>query len=187
MSGRRAPLRGLLDRSGAAALEFALCAPVLCLIMAGAVDLGLVLYAKFKLDAAVSAASNYAMLNSANVNSTSGANLANTLGTIVSTSQGGVSPDAAIVVNAGPSDTVSGGVSTAGGTASKADSCYCPTGSASQMTWGSALTCGTSCPSGGYAGKFVTIVASRSYKPIFSSYGIVQNGTISVGATAQVQ
>ena len=39
----------------------------------------------------------------------------------------------------------------------------------------------------GYAGKFVTITATRQYTPIFSGYGIVQNDTITTSAAVQVQ
>lgn len=174
-------------RGGVAALEFALCAPILCLIFAGTADLGMVLYTKFKLDAAASAATNYAVINASSVNSTNGATLASNLASIVETSEGTSFANGTVVVNNGPSDTISGGTISAGGTASNADSCYCPTGSPTSVTWGSAVSCGSSCAGGGYAGKFVVVTASRTYTPIFSSYGIVKNGTISVGAAAQVQ
>ena len=94
-----------------------------------------------------------------------------------------------MVVNDGPSTTVSGGTPSSGGTASNADLCYCPTGTVGAFTWGSSATCGTACPgtNTGFAGKFVTITASRAYTPIFSTYGIVQNNTISASAAVQVQ
>ena len=46
-------------------------------------------------------------------------------------------------------------------------------------------TCGAACGGGGVAGKFVTITATHNYTPIFSSYGIVQNGAVTVTTTVE--
>jgi Flp pilus assembly protein TadG len=176
-----------LEQAGAAAVEFAVIGPLFGLLLAGVVDLGNVLYVRFRLDSAVAAAANYALINASSVNSTSGATLAGNAATIVQTSQGSNWANASVVVNNGPANTVVSGVATAGGTASAADSCYCPTYASGTTTWGSATTCGSSCASGATAGKYVTITASRAYSPLFSSYGIVKSGTISARATVRVQ
>jgi Flp pilus assembly protein TadG len=177
------------DRRGVAAVEFALVTPIFCLLLAGIVDLGGALFTKFKLDSAVTAGANFAQVNAGNVNSTNGQTLANNIATIVETSQGSSWADDGVVVNNGPIATVSSGTATPSGTASNADVCYCPTGTPGSFTWGSSVTCGNVCPgtNAGYAGKFVTITASHSYAPIFSSYGIVQNNTISASVAVQVQ
>jgi Flp pilus assembly protein TadG len=177
------------DRRGVAAVEFALVTPIFCLILAGIVDLGGALFTKFKLDAAVTAGANFAQVNAGNVGSTNGQTLANNIATIVETSQGSGWADDGVVVNNGPATTVASGAATGSGTATNADVCYCPTGTPGSFTWGSSVTCGNACPgtNTGYAGKFVTITASHAYSPIFSSYGIVQNNTISASAAVQVQ
>jgi Flp pilus assembly protein TadG len=190
MTVRPLSLRAFVgDRRGVAAVEFALVTPIFCLLLAGIVDLGGALYTKFKLDAAVTAGTNFAQVNAGNVSSANGQTLANNIATIVETSQGASWADDGVVVNDGPAATVSGGTSSTSGTASNADLCYCPTGTPGSFTWGSAVTCGSACPglNTGYAGKFVTITASHGYTPIFSSYGIVQNDTISASAAVQVQ
>jgi Flp pilus assembly protein TadG len=188
----RAPqrLRGLPgDRRGVAAVEFALITPVFCLLLAGVVDLGGALYTKFKLDSAVTAGANFAQINAANVSSSNGQTLASNIATIVETSQGSGWADDGVVVNNGPTTNVSSGAASTGGTATNADVCYCPTGTPGTFTWGSSTTCGSACPGAntGYAGKFVTITATRQYAPIFSTYGIVQNDTITASAAVQVQ
>ena len=178
------------DRAGVAAVEFALVTPIFCLLLAGIVDLGGALYTKFKLDAAVTAGANFAQINAGNVSSTNGQTLANNIATIVETSQGSGWADDGVIVNNGPSTSVtSGGTPATSGTAANADVCYCPTGTPGAFTWGSSVTCGSPCPgvNTGYAGKFVTITASHQYAPIFSTYGIVQNDTISASAAVQVQ
>ena len=177
------------DRRGVAAVEFALLAPVFCLLLAGVVDLGGVLYTKFKLDAAVTAGANFAQVSAANASSANGQALASSIATVVETSQGSGWADDGVVVNNGPTATVSGGASSSGGTASNADLCYCPSGTPGAFTWGSSMTCGAACPgtNTGFAGKYVTITASREYAPIFSTYGVVQNNTISASAAVQVQ
>ena len=178
----------LADDRGVAAVEFAFVTPIFCLLLVGAIDLGGALFVRFKLDTAVTAGANFAQVNATNVSSTNGQALANNIATIVETSQGSSWANDVIVVNDGPSTTVSGGTSTTSGTAANADSCYCPSGTADSFTWGSAATCGSSCgANAGYAGKFVTITATRTYTPIFSSYGIVANNTITTSSVVQVQ
>jgi Flp pilus assembly protein TadG len=177
------------DRRGVAAVEFALVTPIFCLLLAGIVDLGGALYTKFRLDSAVTAGANFAQVNAGNVNSTNGQTLANNIATIVETSQAAGWADDGVVVNNGPAASVASATTTNSGTATNADVCYCPTTASGVFTWGSAVSCGTACPgtNTGYAGKFVTITASHSYSPIFSSYGIVQNDSISATAAVQVQ
>ncbi|MGH6986539.1 MAG: TadE/TadG family type IV pilus assembly protein [Caulobacteraceae bacterium] len=175
------------SRGGVAAVEFALMAPIFGLIFAGMSDLGGVLYTQFRLNAAVSAGANYAIVNAANVDSANGGSLASTIALVVENNAGSNWADDSIVINDGPTETITGGTASAGGTASNADSCYCPTGSGSAITWGSTQTCGAACAGGGIAGKFVTISVSRTYQPLFSSYGIVQNGAVSVSTTVETQ
>jgi Flp pilus assembly protein TadG len=178
------PSRG---RTGTAAVEFAFIAPLLALLLAGVADLGNVLYLRFRLDSAVSAASNYVLVNAASVSSTGGATLASNAATIVQGSQGSSWANAVVVVNAGPTATVTNGALALGGAPEPADSCYCPTYSAGSIAWGAATSCTTTCASGATAGKYVTISASRAASPLFTSYGIVKNGQISTSATVRTQ
>jgi Flp pilus assembly protein TadG len=183
-------MRLLRDNRGFAAVEFALFTPVFGLLLAGTVDLGGALYTKFKLDSAVSAGANYAMVNAANAGSAGGQAMANSISTIVETSEGTGWADNTVVVNNGPSTAVSGGgTPSTSGTASNADACYCPTGTGSNFAFGNSTTCGNACTgtNTGFAGKYVTISATRAYSPIFSSYGIVANNTITVTTAVQVQ
>ena len=175
------------DRRGVSAVEFGLIAPIFGLMFAAAADFGGVLYVKFGLENSVSAAANYALLNASNVNSSNGGTLATNLATIIASERGSNWANGTIVVNNGPSATMSSGTVTAGGSASNADSCYCPTKSGSTLTWGAPAACGSSCAGGGLAGKFISIVATRVYTPMFSSYGIVKNNTISATAVAETQ
>jgi Flp pilus assembly protein TadG len=175
----------LANRDGAAAVEFALLAPLLALILAGAVDFGGVVFQRFNLDNSVSSASNFAMNGKASVNGTSGATLASTLGTIL-TSAG--TTGGSVVVNNGPSLTITNGSASTPANSTNANSCYCPARSGSTITWGSAAACGSTCGTGGKAGKFVVISASRSYTPLFSNYGFIDgNQQISTIAVIQTE
>jgi len=167
------------DKSGASAVEFAMVVPIFLLLLVGIADFGGALYVKFGLNSIVSAAANYALVSNASVSSSSGAGLASNLASIVSNARGTNWANGTVVVNNGPSATITSGTVSSSGTASNADLCYCPVKSSSGITWGTATACASTCGSGGIAGKFVTIVASKSYSPIFSSYGLVRNGVIS--------
>lgn len=188
MSYRPGWVRQLGNR-GTAALEFGLLAPVLIVVLAGVVDLGNAMLTRIRLESAIAAGATYALLpaNIALVNSTSGAVLAANIATIVTNTNQGRAPDATVVVNNGPSVTVTGGTQTPGGTASYANLFYCPTGSPPSWTWGNAVSAGATCSSGGSAGQFLTITASYSYTPLFPLYSFVQNGTMTVGTAVQIQ
>jgi hypothetical protein len=162
------------------AVEFALIAPIFGVILAGAIDIGGALFTQFGLNAAVSAGANYAMVNGSSTTSTAAGSLAMTIGDIVAGSQGSNWATATVVVNNGPTNS-------GGGSASNADSCFCPTGtSAASIAWGGALTCGSACSGGGVAGKFVAIQASRTYAPFFPVYDFI-SGTQQITASMVVQ
>ncbi|MGH6888897.1 MAG: TadE/TadG family type IV pilus assembly protein [Rhizomicrobium sp.] len=178
--------RAFRANEGIAAIEFAFIVPVLLILLMGAVDMGQMLYTYYRLDQAVAAGSQYAALNGGNVNSTGGGALASSIATIVENANGSAWANDAVVVNDGPSVTVASGTATTGGTASNADSCYCPTGSGSTWAWGSAMECGAACPSG-EAGKFVTITASYNYVPLVRFYSFITNATLSRTGTVQTR
>src|ERR1019366_1729717 len=90
VAARALPQRSRRDARGAAAVEFALIAPILCLLLAGAVDFGGALYTNLRLDTAVAAGANYAQVNAANVSSANGAALAANIANVVETSEGAV-------------------------------------------------------------------------------------------------
>ncbi len=182
---RSRPLRR--QRDGIAAVEFGLLAPVFVMIFAGTVDISGALIARTRLDGAVAAGTNQAIVNASSVSSTGGATLASAIATMVSTSNNGTPAGTTVVVNNGPAVTITNGTPASSGTASNADQCYCPTGAPPTWTWGSAVTCGSSCASGGTAGKFVTVTASYNYTPLFPVYTYVQSGTITIGSIVQTQ
>lgn len=177
------------ETSGVSAVEFALVTPVLLLILAGIVDIGGSLKAKFELSSAVSAGSNYALLNGASISAAGGSGLANNIAAVVTSGLDSNRGTIQVVVNNGPTVSVNATTSTSTqfGNASNADSCYCPTGSANSLIWGSIMICGSTCPAGGMAGKFVTIAASKPYAPLFGGFGIVTNGNINVQSVVQPQ
>src|ERR1700722_4096267 len=155
--GSRALAPGLTSRlcgrseSGLAAIEFAMIVPVYLLIFVGAVDMGGMLYQSYQLETAVAAGSEYAAVNSTSVNPTNGATLASAIAGIVENANGSAWANDTVVVNDGPSVTVTNGSSASSGTAGNASNCYCPTGSPPNWVWGSAATCGSSCAGGGEA------------------------------------
>jgi len=158
------------ENAGIAAVEFAICSTILLTILAGTIDIGLMLYTDFQLDAAVSAGAQYAVNNAAMVGS-SPSTLNSNISSIVNNINGSSWATSTINVNNSNDGT----------------HCYCPSGSPGNWTWGSTVTCGSSCTGGGVGGQFVTITANRSISPIFSSFGFVPNGTISRSVLVETQ
>lgn len=159
--------RFLGDTRGVSGVEFALVAPVLTVMMVGVIDIGGMVSAKLDLNASVSTAAAYAQMNAANVTSSNGASLASTLSLIVAHARGPSWANSDVVVNNGPASSVTAGVRSPRGTASQANFCYCPLTTGSVVTWGASFTCSATCTSGGIAGKFVSLTATRQFTPIF--------------------
>ena len=158
------------ENSGVVAIEFAIFATVFVIILAGTVDIGMLIYTASQLDAAVSAGAQYAENNAATVSSNP-SGLSSDISAVVNTANGTGWATSTINVNNSNAGT----------------HCYCPSGSPGNWTWGSTVTCGSSCTGGGVGGQFVTITANRSISPIFSSFGFVPNGTISRSVLVETQ
>lgn len=175
--------------AGMAAIEFAVIVPVFLVLLMGGVDMGQMLFAYYKLDQAVASGSQYAVLNAGEVNSTSGATLATNIATVVESANGSAWANDTVVVNNGPSATATNGGITMGGTASNADSCYCPSGSPGSWSFGNAKNCNASCDGGGNAttGKYVTITATYAYSPMIKIFSFLNNTTLSQSAMVQTQ
>jgi Flp pilus assembly protein TadG len=180
--------RSRRHNAGVAAVEFGLMAPTFVLVFAGTVTVGDAVAVQTQLDGAVAAGINYAIVNQASANSTSGQTLANAIANLVSTSAGGNAANVTVVVNNGPTATITSGTLATSGTASNANLYYCLTGSPSSWTWGTSATSGGgACSGSGTYGKFVTITASYNFTPFVNSNSFGLGTTLSVGTAAQVQ
>jgi Flp pilus assembly protein TadG len=177
------------ERHGMAAVEFALFATIFLTIFASIVDIGGALYGEFQLESAIAGGAQYAIANAANVDSTNGPTLASDVANIVANGNGNGWADVTVVVNNGPTVTITNGTPSTSGTPSNADKFYCLSGTPPNWTWsGSTTTPGTACAGGGVTGAYVTITATRAVTALFPvSFGHLQNGTISQNAAVETQ
>jgi Flp pilus assembly protein TadG len=156
-------------------VEFALVAPILLLILAAVIDIGSATYVKRALDERVTAAAEYALMQSAPADQEAAEELAEILAGII---QGDSETVEVVVNNAATGDPAR---------------CYCPTGSAGDFEWGSAMDCATSCPteeSAGEsesAGQFVLISASTPHISIFPGYAFIEGDTVNARAVVRLQ
>ncbi|WP_158626076.1 TadE/TadG family type IV pilus assembly protein [Arsenicitalea aurantiaca] len=179
--------RFLRDEAGVSAIEFALIAPVLCLIFVATLDLGGALYTRFELNEAVSASAAYALVQGESVTATDVGDYATAVAAVAANSRGTGWANVTVTVNNGATRTVAGGNPAASGSTATADNCYCPRADGT-INWTSTVACATQCTGTNLvSGKFVEIEARRSYQPIFAGYGIVDGGEIPVSAVVQVQ
>lgn len=184
---RRSCRRLAASRAGAASVEFLLVTPVLMVMFVGVVDIGNVLVTQFRLSAAVASGVNYSIVRSDDVGTGSATALASTMAKLVASSSQTDTVTATVRVNNGPTATVIGsGNPSVSGTASDDTNgkCYCPTPGSD---WGVVKNCKANCTGTGKAGRFVRITASKPYTALFSSYGIVSNGTISATNIVQTE
>jgi len=159
------------ENDGVAAVEFAILSTIFLTLLAGTIDIGLMLYTEFQLDSAVDSGAQYALNNAAMVGSNP-TTLSSNVSSIVNNLNGSSWATSTVNVNNGNDST----------------HCYCPSGSPGNWSWGSAVTCGSTCPGGsGIAGQFVTIIANRSISALFPTFGFVPNGTISRSVLVETQ
>jgi Flp pilus assembly protein TadG len=158
------------ENAGVAAIEFAIYALVFMMVVAATVDIGLLLFTSSQLDAAVSAGAEYAV-NNATMAASNPSGLNTNISGIVNSAVGASWATSTVNVN----------------NSNDSSHCYCPTGTPGNWSWGSAVACGSTCAGGGVGGQFVTITASRSISPLFSTFGFVQSGTISRSALVETE
>jgi Flp pilus assembly pilin Flp len=175
------------ERSGASALEFAMLAPVFIVILAGVVDVGTLLHTKYRLNAAIAAGSNFALVNGQDISEDDGADLALNIAKVLAGEQPMSSSNSMIIVNNMTQLQVTGGIASSASMPGDGDACYCPSRVNGVLTWGSELSCGSACGGGGVAGKFVQIEISRPYTPMFGGYGLTDAGQVTVSAVVQGQ
>lgn len=173
-------------RSGVSTVEFAMLSPVFILILAAMVDFGLVLHKRLQLNSAVSSATNYALLQAGELDSTNAADLANKTAAVLMGSGFG-NWNTTVLVNDAVKLTVKDGTATSTSGNGSANLCYCPERVGAVVTWGPAVACGDICPSGGIAGKFIHITLASPHEPIFGGFGFVDNGAVAVETMLQAQ
>jgi Flp pilus assembly protein TadG len=156
------------DRRGIAAVEFAIVAPLLLLLLGGLADYGLVMVGKGQLANGLAQGVQYALLQGIGVT-----------GPTVQT----------VVQNAAARSGVKGTVTvTVTGPA-----CYCVTGMPATLSLPSSPlsashTCtGTCTPPAAAPGAFLIIQASYVYQPMMPLYSKITNTTVSEVVTARLQ
>lgn len=178
--------RFLAAEEGVSAVEFALIAPILALILVAGLDLGLVLVQRFELHSALNAATSYALVNHARVGSDEGSALASELATLIAM-EAQPSASVAVDLNNGPQASVVGHVLTASGISGRANLCWCPARHGADIDWGSSQSCGASCGGAGQAGKFVSMALSQPYDPLLFDFGIAVDGTINAASVVRTE
>lgn len=169
------------DTRGSIAVEFALVAPVLMIVLAGVIDVGSAAYARLSLQSRVTTASEYALMRADQDNA---GDMAETL---IGLLQGRASETAKVVVNNAASATWDGSSVTTQSLSSDAMACYCPTRSNGQIEWGSSVACDTSCSaSGDSAGRFVQISATADHVSIFPGYAFIDGDVVGASAVLRL-
>jgi len=181
---------GCLDRgrsceNGVSTIEFALIAPVFIVIIAGIADIGGLLVARSDVSAAVTAGSNFLLVNADRV-----ASAPEEVARQTAAVAGHRLPSGSVVrviVNGNLTVEFSDGSFSTSGNAASASQCFCAQAAGPSMSLGSALECGKPCDSGGYASRYVHVEASHGYSPMFGGFGMMSpDGSVSVNSTVNV-
>ncbi len=180
-AGRRC-WRALRDESGSAAVEFALIAPVFVLILAGTLEIGIVIRERFDLVSVVSAAAHHTLGIGESVDDGSAQQVAATLATLL---DGGDRSATVRVNNAVIADLGEDGVAVSD-TGADVAACYCPSRPDDALSWGAEVICGTSCADGNTAGRFVEIVARAPYAPLLGTFGLFTDQTLHNSAVVRL-
>lgn len=155
------------DRRGVAAVEFAIIAPVLLLLLGGIADFGLVMIGKSQLANGVAQGVQYALLIGPSVSSS-------TVNTVVQTG----------AARAGIAATVSVQVT--------GPACYCVSSTPAALGTTSTVmsaryTCTNTCANSTTPGVFMIVAASYTYASLMPLYSQLSNPTISQSVTVRLQ
>jgi Flp pilus assembly protein TadG len=156
------------DRRGLAAIEFAIVAPMLLLLLGGITDFGLLMAGKSKLANGVAQGADYAMLQGPSVTN------ANVKAMVQAGAlRSGLTPTVTVVVT-GPA-------------------CYCVAGFPAALVTPSAalspsFTCTGTCPGQEAApGAFVVITATYLYPALMPFYSQIANKTVTEAVTVRLK
>ena len=150
---------------GMAAVEFAICAPILAALIVPACDLGMGLSQKLQVWEAAQAGAQYALVNgfssTAIQNAVTGAN---------SLTYNGSARPASISATPAP-----------------AESCGCPTGSSIAAASPAVPPCTGTCPSGQQSGTYVTVSATAVYYPLITYPTLGSSVTLTAQSVVRIQ
>ncbi len=173
------------EDSGSSVVEFALIAPFVLLILTATFDIGMIIQAKFNLDARITAAANYAQINGASIEDAGATTFAGKIASLVS--GGSTDVEANVVLNNAASAAVDNGTLTTNDTLGQMAQCYCPSRVAGKIQWGIAQTCLSPCADGSTAGKFIVLDATTPHTSLFRGYGITPDGMILTDAVVRIE
>lgn len=165
---RQPGVRWATDRRGIAAVEFALVAPFLLILLGGAADFGLLVAGKSKLANGVAQGIQYAFATGPAV----------TIANLRAAVQSGAA-------RSGVMETVT--VSVTG------PACYCVSGSpaalsATSTPLSATNTCTGTCPTGATSpGAYVQVAATYTYQPLMPFYSGLVSTTVSETVTARLR
>ncbi|MFO7757061.1 MAG: TadE/TadG family type IV pilus assembly protein [Roseovarius sp.] len=173
-------IRKLLgDTRGSIAVEFALVAPVLMIMLAGVIDVGSAAYARLSLQSRVTTAGEFALMADLDADALA----ESAMGLL----RGRASETAEVVVNNAAKAKWDGSEVTTQSLSGDAMACYCPTRSDGQIEWGSSVGCETSCDtSGDSAGRFVQISATADHVSIFPGYAFIDGDMVRASAVLRL-
>lgn len=169
------------DTSGVSATEFAILAPVFLVILAGVIDIGFTLYAKFRMEGQVSAVANYAMTDNIPAPNADAQDFEEYLERLVDISRlSGTNNNIQrlnrihVNLNNAYSGTWENGSFSAQPQAGELSDCYCPTREANTIAWGSSENCNSLCIDGSSAGKYLWFETENSSPfSLFSRFDFV--------------
>ena len=149
-------------RRAVAAVQFAICTPVLLLFMAGVVDLGRANYGRARMESAVSAGVQYAYLTGATVTA---ANVKSMVEALADSTLNGATQVVATVTGPG---------------------CFCITGAVGSAAM-AAQACNTNCADGRLSGQFVQISATYTFSPLLPGIANLVPSTLTTTALVQLK
>ncbi|PZX40692.1 TadE-like protein [Roseinatronobacter thiooxidans] len=182
---RRLPLfwlRAAQQETGSAAVEFALIAPVILLILAVTFEIGLTLRAKSRLVGAISATAHQTLDSAATVDD----GTAQTVATALLGGLAGRGRSATVNLNNAVTARLEGGTIVVTDTGAPVANCYCPTWGEAGYDWNASMACNTDCADGSLAGRFVQITAQAPFTSILGAYSFFSPETLQNSAVVRL-
>lgn len=141
----------LREEDGVSAIEFAILTPLFILVLIAIIEIGSAIFVRIDINSRIASLSNYFTI------SYSPETTESELTYILNAHYGAGIRSIGLNINYSISAMLDGDGFQSSSTETPLSNCYCPSGAGSSVIWGAHTDCGTVCPNGSRAGRYVLI------------------------------
>lgn len=172
--------RSFLTREdGVSAIEFAILTPIFILVLIAIVEFGSAILIRIEINSRISSISNYFTISGQRTYPE------DLISELLNAHGGAAIQNISLNINNSIFSELGNGGFQYNSTSTPPSNCYCPSGAQDNITWGSPVSCGNTCPSGSRAGRYV-LVSMEGRQPLLFGRFIPENSVARTDAFVKI-